>query len=122
MLFQSTGRLHYYKNWLVLYIDQGIADFYRSLIPKARYVQGQAYPAHITVVRKGVENPDMTHWSRYNGKKLKFSYDPYIHNDDTYYWLDAWSGDLNNIRMMFNLPAFRKGFDRFHITIGNTKQ
>jgi len=120
-MFVSTGHLVYYTDWAVVYIDGGISDFYRSLIPKAKYVHTQAYPAHITVVRKGVESPDKTYWNKYRDSSISFTYNGYIENDNLYYWIDAWSNDIGDIREELNLARYRGSFTSYHITLGNIK-
>jgi hypothetical protein len=110
-------------------IDQGISDFYRSLIPKAYGVQPQAWPAHITIVRKGKETPTkMDAWGKHEGRTIEFTYDTTIQTDGTYFWLNAWSEEVGDIREELGLPRYRDdsafgGVSRqeYHITLGNVK-
>lgn len=75
--------------------DQGISDFYRKLIPKYHYAQPQFYPAHITVVRTDRETPtNMDAWGKYEGRVIPFTYDPEIHTDGTYWYLDVQSDEI----------------------------
>lgn len=131
MLYEAQGILRYsivdvgYK--LIVEVDQGIADFYRSLIPKARYVQRQMYPAHISVVRKE-EPPSLEAWGKYEGEEIDFWYDNEIKWGQVYYWINAFSEKLEKIRTELGLPVSSQ-YTRppgswikcFHITIGNTK-
>ena len=110
-------------------IDQSISDYYRALIPKYYYVKSQAYHAHITIVRLGKEQPkNMEFWGRYEGRRIGFSYSPIIQRDDKYFWLNAYSEEIGDIREELGLPRFRDdslfgGIKRneYHITIGNIK-
>lgn len=130
MRFKSTGILRYYENpeKLILSIHQGIADYYYSLIPlyTRPYPSPQKFMAHISVVRN--QHPKVASaWKKHEGRRVEFEYDPYVHNDNTYYWLNAWSHELEAIRIELGLAvadAYTRspdGSHRFHITIGNTK-
>lgn len=128
--FQAEATLQYYEEYLVAYVDQGIADFYRSLIPKSHYVCGQRWPAHITVIREGMIPPNKSRfWGRYDRKKVKIQYSPITQMKSDYYWLNVVSKDLEKIYaelgMEFRIYDEHKppeGFRKFfHITIGNTK-
>jgi hypothetical protein len=126
-LFQSVGRLNYATNKLVVEADQGISDFYRSLIPKYHRVQRQFYPAHISVVRKELP-PKMQFWREHQDEQIEFAYEPYQQNDETYWWLNVFCVRLEEIRLELGLPVSSpytlppSGFAKcFHMTIGNTK-
>lgn len=125
MKFQSSGNLHYGEDnkgfkKLILNIDQGIVDFYRYLIPKSQLVQPQAYSAHISVIRR--ENiPKMEFWGKYEGETASFKYETVIYKDGTYFWLEAYSEKLNEIRLELGLPKYRGNNNCFHITLGNRK-
>jgi hypothetical protein len=128
MLFNSKGILRYGPGIrAIVEVDQGVADFYRKLIPKYNYVQPQMYPAHITVVRTAKENPkNMNVWGKYEGEEIPFSYDNYVYNNRTYWYLNVQSDRIGDIREELGLPRFRfgeLGADRrgYHITIGNVK-
>lgn len=120
----STGVLNYGPGIrIIVSIDQGIADYYRSLIPKYYYVQPQKYRAHITVVRTNKETPTkFTAWGKHRDQKIAFQYDPYINCDGKYWFLDATSEQIGDIREELGLPRFRFS-DRgcYHISIGNCK-
>jgi hypothetical protein len=129
--FESTGTLQYSKDWrLVLRVEQDLADYYRSLIPKWLPSQRPRWPAHVTVVRQEKETPaNKEHWWKYNGHTLKFIYSPYIHHDKIYFWLNVWCKKLEEIRSELGLPFHSQftlppaGFKKnFHCTIANTKE
>jgi 2'-5' RNA ligase len=128
-MFISKGELQYSEDplKLIVHVDPGIVLFYRSLIPKYLRVKGQAYSPHISVVRKATP-PYMEFWRKYEGSTIEFSYDTYIYNDDTYYWLNIWSYDLETIRKELGLKPFGDVTEspdkrhRFHCTLGNTKE
>jgi hypothetical protein len=132
MLYQSKGILRYsivdigYK--LIVEVDQGISDFYRRLIPKARYVKPQMYSAHISVVRRETP-PNLEFWGKYDGEEIEFWYDTDIKWGKVYYWLNTFSERLEFIRTELGLPVSSEytrppeGFIKcFHCTIGNTKE
>lgn len=127
-MFYSTGILKYFSNplKLIVQVDQGISDFYRTLIPKSHYVQRQMYAAHISVVRKE-KPPKMDLWGKHQNRKIVFEYDNMIYNNETYYWLNAYAKELEEIRLELGLPICSPwtrspdGRHRFHVTIGNIK-
>lgn len=131
MLYKTQGTIRYsvvdIGHKLIVEVDQGIVDLYRSLIPKSRCVQRQMYPAHISVVRK--ETPkNLEFWGKYEGELVDFWYDNEIHWGQVYYWLNAFSKKLEEIRIELGLSVSSEytrppdSFEKvFHITIGNTK-
>lgn len=130
IFYEATGQLQYSKDWrLVVRVDQGTADYYRSLIPKWQPCQRPRWPAHITVVRQEKETPvHKEHWWKYNHQEVKFIYSPYIHQGTVYYWLNAYCKRLEEIRVELGLPVHSQytlppeGFKKnFHITIANMK-
>jgi hypothetical protein len=127
-MFQSSGKLKYSIDpiKLILQVDRGISDYYASTVPKYIKLKRQAFPAHISVVRNATP-PNMEFWNKYDGNEINFQYENYIYNDNTYYWLNCYSVELENIRSELGLqpygdvtlsPDFKH---RFHITIGNVK-
>jgi hypothetical protein len=129
-MYESSGLIQYGPGIrAIAIIDQGISDFYRSLIPKYYNAKPQKYKSHITIVRNGKEYPlNMNCWGKYDGCTIKFLYDPEIKTDGKYFWLDAQSEDIGKIRQELGLPFYRD--DRYfggvmrkeyHITIANTK-
>ena len=108
---------------VVVEIDQGIVDCYRSLIPKYKCVKPQKHKSHITVVRKyEYDSLDMDNWEYLDGATVPFVYDSKIQYTTPYYFLRTYSKAIGIIRRKLGLPTFREGYDGFyHITIGNTK-
>jgi|688.fasta_scaffold08426_15 hypothetical protein len=129
-MFESQGIIHYGPDIrLIAEIDQGIGDFYRSLIPKYYYAKSLRYKSHITIVRTGKETPtNLDLWGRHEGRQITFQYDSYIHFDGVMFWLDAYSQEIGEIRQELGLPEYRD--DRayggvlrtaYHISIANVK-
>jgi hypothetical protein len=106
-----------------IYLPEDFGRYYRSLLPKAKDVQRQAYPPHITVVRTGLETPpDMEAWGKYEGEIVEFTYAPIVVTDGVYYYLDVESERIAEIRKELGLPRYRFGDNKkYHITIGNVK-
>lgn len=130
-MMKSTGVLRYdhtieYGWRLVLDIDPGIGMFYRSLIPKSRPANPQAAKQHITIVR-AQKPPKIEAWGRYEGEKVEFYYDPYIHEGSVYWFLDCYSLRLEEIALELGLSLLNQkppvdGFNKiFHTTIANKK-
>lgn len=103
-------------------IDKEIVAYYFSLIPKYLYAKPQKYPPHITVVRLGKEKVlNLEQWRKYEGQRIEFEYSPLIQQEKTYFYLDAWSSQIGEIRKGLGLSEYREGFSYYHITIGNIK-
>lgn len=132
-MIKSIGTLRYSHSkeygWrLVLDIDPGISMFYRSLIPKWYSINSQAAKPHITIIRR--QRPNRTEpWGRYEGEKIEFQYDPYIHTDGkTYWWLNCYSARLEEIAEELGMELVNyiepvKGYKKvWHTTIANMKQ
>lgn len=131
MLFTSRGPLIYSTDnaglpKLNVVVDPGIMSFYRALIPKYCEARAQMYPAHISVVRK--ERPNMSLWGKYENEEIEFSYSNIIHRGTVYWWLNAFSTRLEEIRRELGLPVSSEytrppdGWIKcFHITLGNSK-
>lgn len=131
-LCTSTGTLRYSFNdgyKLIVEVDQGISDYYRSLIPKYIVANPPRYPAHITVVRSYKETPtNLEPWGKYEGEKVEFFYDPEIKSGRVFHWLNAFCKRLEDIRLELGLPVVSEytlppeGFVKcFHITVANQK-
>lgn len=130
--FTAEGTLHYsvleeevsYK--LTLVTDPGVAEFYRSLVPKTHKCQPGRFAPHVTVVRNELP-PNMDKWGLYENKKVQFEYESYAWYDGTYWWLDCYSEFLEQVREELGLPKYAKwnmppnGKACFHMTIGNSK-
>lgn len=127
-MFLSEGKLDYsLPHKLVVLIDRGICDFYRKLIPPSYVCRPQMYAPHITVVRKELP-PNMEFWGKYQNDLVSFSYDPYIHYNGTYWWLNVDCPRLTEIRTELGLEPWTEltrppdGCEWFHTTIGNSKK
>lgn len=133
ILFQSIGVLHYSHNdnygyRLVMDVDQGIADFYRSMLPKWIDRKPQRYGAHVSIVRKEVPvNLDV--WGKHEGQEIEFSYSNMVQTGIVYFWLNVFCKRLEEIRVELGLPVSSEytlppeGFVKcFHMTIGNSKR
>lgn len=118
MLYRTKFTIRVYDSYTVAYICQDIVNYYYSLIPKYYYAQRQKYPAHITVVRKGIE---LANLEKYDGYRGFLEYDPIINHGGAYFWLNSYSTDIGKIRESVGLPQYRGDFTSYHITIGNTK-
>lgn len=131
MLYEETGHLRYGRTKrLVVEVPQGLADYYRSLIPKWKQVNKQAFSAHITVVRAGKEFPTNKEvWKKYEGEEITFSYEPHVYEGTVYYWLNCFCTRLEEIRRELGLSVTSEytlppeGFVKcFHCTLGNKKE
>lgn len=132
MLATSTGTLHYsyvkdYGYKLIVQVDPEIVRYARALVPKHIELNGTRYAPHITVIRR--ETPKVKDaWGDYDGESISFKYSPIVQTGKVYFWLNAWSDRLLEIRKELGLAPYRKwnrppdGTDCFHITIGNLKK
>lgn len=122
MWYRTTGTFRYGPTTrrAVLLVDQGIADFYRALIPKYIPHSAQMYPAHVSVVRH-FQPPDMTRWGEHEGEQVEIEYESIIRNDNTYFWLDVRSEILMRFRVELGLDPYPPWRNRYHITIANSK-
>ena len=128
-LFKSYGKLDYSQLpqiRLVAELDPGIAEFYRSLIPKHFVLQKPMYVPHVSVIRK--ETPtNMAAWGKYQGELVEIFYDPYIFFGKIYCWLKVHSVRFEEIREELGLPRHshitRPPDEQpcFHMTLGNQK-
>ncbi len=132
ILYKSHGMLHYSGiNRLVVNVEQDLADYYRSLIPRWIPNNRGRYRAHITVIREvkeKIEPEFIQFWGKYEGEIINFFYNPIIQQDDNYFWLDVYSQRLEEIRKELGLwvvarftippPPFVK---TWHFTIANRK-
>ena len=133
VLYETTGILRYTREnaeyRCVAEIEQSLSNYYRALMPNWLNVQRPRWPAHVTVVRPGKEEPkNLEFWEKYEGKETKLFYSPEIQQGKIYWWLDFYSVELEEIRKELGLyyvsrdfpcpEGFRKAF---HMTIGNRK-
>jgi len=133
MLLSSYGTLRYSRedgqHRLVVEVDQELADYYRSLIPKWIKTNRPRWPAHVTVVRPYKEAvPNLEPWGKYESQTVDFCYENYLHTGKVYYWINVFCKKLEEIRAELGLPVTSEftrppeGFLKcFHCTICNTK-
>lgn len=121
--YESYARVIYGPGIRVIAeVDQGLSEYYRSLIPKYLNVKPQKYKAHITIVRTGIETPlNMEYWGKREGERIRFTYEPVVQHDERYFWLNAQSDDIGKIRQELGLPVYRNNRNEYHITIANVK-
>lgn len=131
-LFWSKGPLRYGVDnagipKLNVMVCPGIVSLYRALMPEYIDCRPQMYPPHISVVRKEVP-PKMELWGKYEGEEVEFAYHNYVYNGTVYWWLNAFSKRLEEIRLELGLPVSTQytrppiGWIKcFHITLGNNK-
>ena len=124
MWYKTQGPLRYGPGIrAAVVVDQQLSNYYRSLIPKEKNVNGQRHPAHITVVRIGVEEPpNMDVWGKYEGELVEFEYSSEIERDGLYWFLRVRSERIAEIRVELGLPEQRDRFKGYHITVANMKK
>lgn len=122
-MFTGEGILHYgpEEDRAILLVDQDLADFYRRLVPKYIDIKAQRHPAHVTVVRTGLERPLAGPWGRYQGEVVPFTYSNEIGLHDGYFYLQIESDRLDAIRRELGLPRHFDPVKGHHITIGNDR-
>lgn len=131
-LYTSRGPLRYSTDnnglcKLNVSVDPGIVSLYLALLPKYVKLNKQMYPPHISVVRRETP-PNMEFWGRYEGEEVEFTYTNHVYNGTVYWWLNAFSKRLEDIRVELGLPVSSEytrppdGWTKcFHITLGNFK-
>jgi len=128
-MYKSTGKLIYDndKRRCVMLIDNEIAEYYRTFIPKSQKWMRPRYRPHITIARTGIEKVSNHLWGYGSGMKIQFTYDPYIWIGRKYIFLDAFSTELEDVRAKLGLSRqrmphpFGMDYSCFHITIANMK-
>lgn len=115
-MFTGYGKIIYRDSSCVCLIDQELVDYYYSLIPKYKTKNRQKYPAHITIIGKW----EKYHTRLYSGEKISFTYSPFVHESETYYYLNCWSEEIKKIRKVNELCSYRLN-NCYHITLGNKK-
>ena len=136
-LLTSSGILSYSREEnqyrLVLEVDEEIARYYRSLIPKWLDAYKPRWAPHITIVRPEKEMPvNLEHWGKYEGEEVSFEYWNYLFTGKIYFWLNVWSKRLEDVRIELGMPVSSEftrppdgakigGIKCFHCTIANQK-
>lgn len=109
---------------LALDVDPGIVEMARALVPWHFRLNRTRFAPHVSVVR---ELTDLPGWGRHDGEEVRFDYSPFVHYDDTYFWLRVESARLREVRVELGLPATDwyvrppDDTDCQHLTIGNLK-
>lgn len=122
MLLRGDGILTFAKSKIVVEIDNGFANYYRSFIPKNIKYNIPRYAPHITVSRNEEYNLPLI-----QNVVFDFAYDTELMIDQKYIWLNVISKNLADLRKSLNLPPMAElsrppdGSDFFHITLGNFK-
>ena len=117
------GTVRYGPGWMAtVELDRELGRYYHSLIPKYLDAKPQAHGTHCTLVRLGRESPCLTDWLYRDGERVELRYLPLIHYRAPYFYLEAFSPEMGEIRLRLGLPEYREGFSCYHITIANTKR
>ena len=128
-MFTSTGIVHYNTDdgsWVTVIVDQSLANYYLSLIPKYHKVKRPRWRAHVTVVRPE-ENPTITsNWGKHEGEVVTFVYDPIILVEKGFWWFNLWCREMEQIRLELGISIKSRitipppGYTKcFHCTVGN---
>ncbi len=128
--YSTSGTLQYYINpfKLILQVDSGLADFYRSLIPKYLHVKPPMFEPHVSIIRNTIAPLNMNVWDKYQGKSIDFKYEAYIYNDELYYWLNVICPELEYIRKELGMEPYGDvtlspdGQHLYHVTLANLKK
>lgn len=111
--------------WCVLNITNDFVKYYQDLIKREKFITlcEPAWGAHMSIIRGEKPTPDKMHlWKKYQNQKFDVTYDLDIktaidkRQPGEFYYVDAFSEELMNIRAEIGLPVYRT----FHITIGRT--
>ena len=123
--YKAKGKLIYYPSWwLVLYTDNEICKYYRSLMFlefKHLKINAPKHEAHISIIYGDREEPLNKHfWGKYKDEEIDISYDPFIIQDREYFYMRVYCTRIEDIRVELGLPPNHEDTP-WHITIGNTK-
>lgn len=132
-MFESKGTVRYGKLLdyrVVVDISKELSSYYYSFIPKYYRLHKPGWSPHITVVRPEIETPVNIHlWEKHEGKVIDFYYTNKIDNDRGFYWIFAWSKQLEEIRTelglinSWSIVPTPEGFSKnFHITIAKSEK
>ena len=133
-MFTSTGIVHYTNdNWVFVYVDDQLADYYYSLIPKYHKVVKSRRPAHVSVVRPE-ELPsnfplrELQNWKKHEGEVVPFVYHPEILVEKGFWWFNLWCKTMEDIRLELGLSIKSRitipphGYSKcFHCTVATDK-
>lgn len=126
-MLSSTGIVHYDTAdgpWVTVWVDQQLADYTYSLIPKYYRVVRPRWKAHVTVARPE-EGPLMANWGKHEGEKVPFVYDPTVLWEAGFWWFNLWCVQMEDIRQELGLSIKSRitipppGYSKcFHCTVG----
>jgi hypothetical protein len=123
MNYRCKGNLHYYTRWLILLVDDSIAEYYRHLIynwNRRLVLQHPKHGAHITVIAGKYEYVGNHQcWKKYHNQEVEFQYSIDIGTDGCYFWLPVECKRIEEIRVELGLPP--KIPIPWHLTVGNLK-
>lgn len=127
-MYSSTGQIRYREGlWVTAYIDQELADYYLSLIPKYYRVKKPRWEAHVTVVRPEDEPKNVReNWGKHNNEIVEFIYDPTLQEERGIWWFNLWCKIMEQIRLELDLSIKSRitrppwpGYNKcFHCTVG----
>ena len=130
-MIKSIGKLVYTPRthlassdrWLVLMCDDAISEYYRCLFyreyPHLGKLTRPVWGTHVSIIR-GERIPNYNLWKMDANKIIEFEYEPGVHDNGEYYWLNVKCDKLAEIRKLYGLkrnPQFG-----LHLTIGRTTQ
>jgi len=140
-LLETTGQIIYDPNrfgmkrrtewWCVVVLDNDLARYYRWMVSRRYFgrttndptwLKPPAWGAHVSVVRgERPRNKYIKNWKKRHKEIITIKYDPTprqvdVKNKEHFWFIDAYSDDVMNIRNELGLPTHYK----FHITIGRT--
>ena len=103
--------------WLVVNTDNGISDYYRWWVEKAKHItlQRPAWRTHVSVLNgKEPVKPEYQHlWKKYEGKWIEFEYSVEIEQHWKFFVVPVRCPALEQIRKELGLTG-----TPLHITIG----
>lgn len=127
--YRTTGKLwydphqgtkHFDPWWALLVTDEGIIDYYRWLLRRAKWMEtepNKLWGPHVSVI-KSSKPTDESKWGLYAGREVEFWYSNIIRWDNgKHAWLDVFSPDMSDIRV--EMGIWPKCF--FHMTLGRLK-
>jgi hypothetical protein len=129
-MLTSSGIVHYDTAdgpWVTVWVDQQLADYCHSLIPKYHRVVRPRWKAHVTVVRPEdfFTNPDPQFWGKHEGEQVNFVYDPTVLYEKGFWWFNLWCVTMEDIRRELGLSTKSRitipplGYSKaFHCTVG----
>lgn len=123
MSYKCKGKLEYYTKWLILLVDDSIAEYYRHLIhlwDRRLVLQHPKHGAHITVIAGKYEDVgNHRHWKKYHHEEIEVKYSIDIGTDGCYFWLPVECEKIQEIRVELGLQP--KTPIPWHLTVGNLK-